>query len=147
MTIRPALPSEAALLSALAIRSKAGWGYPPALMETFRAELTLDPSDLADSFVSEEAGRPVGFYTLEPLSDAEVELGHLFIDPDAQRRGHGRALVAHARTTARARGFTRMIIQSDPHAAPFYESCGAQPLGTRPSSIPGRVLPLYALPL
>lgn len=47
VTVRPARAAEAASLSALAIRSKAHWGYTEAQMKVFRDELTLSSADLA----------------------------------------------------------------------------------------------------
>jgi hypothetical protein len=44
-------------------------------------------------------------------------------------------------------GFDRMVIRSDPNAAGFYESFGARLEGEIPSSIPGRSLPFFGLPL
>jgi hypothetical protein len=45
--IRRALPGEAASLSALALRSKALWGYDAAFIEACRASLTVDPEAIA----------------------------------------------------------------------------------------------------
>lgn len=148
--IRPARVDEAGALSALAIRSKAVWGYSDAFMAACRAELTLAPDDIAarPTFVAEHGGRVVGFYALGPLGDGRVELDMLFVEPDAIGAGHGRALIEHARRTARESGYATMVIQGDPHAARFYEAAGATRVGERPSrSIPGRALPLFELVL
>ena len=45
--LRRALPDEAANLSALALRSKALWGYDAAFMEACRSPLTVDPEAIA----------------------------------------------------------------------------------------------------
>ena len=47
MEIRPASAGEAAALSALALRSKAHWGYDAAFLDACRAELTLRDDELA----------------------------------------------------------------------------------------------------
>jgi len=148
--IRAALPEEAALLSDIAFRSKAHWGYPPDLMEAFRAELSILPSQIEQTpvFLLLRGGKPAGFYTLEPLSPTEVELGHLFVDPAEIGRGAGRELLSHACEQARQRGYRVLVIQGDPNAARFYEACGARRVGLKPSaSIPGRLLPLFELEL
>jgi len=49
--IRDAVPDEAVLLSDLAMRSKAYWGYSIEFMEACRQELTVLPSDI-------KSGRP-----------------------------------------------------------------------------------------
>ena len=45
-TIRRARPDEAALLSALALRSKAYWGYDTAFIEACVAALTIVPESV-----------------------------------------------------------------------------------------------------
>jgi len=75
-------------------------------------------------------------------------LGHLFVEPEEIGRGHGRALLSHARDEARRRGYRVLVIQGDPNAARFYEACGARRVGEKGSaSIPGRLLPLFELDL
>ena len=148
--IRPALPAEAELLSTLAFRSKAHWGYSAEFMEACRAELSITASFVAQhpTFVVVHDDRPVGFYTLEALTPTETELGHLFIEPAEHGKGLGRELVAHACEEACKRGFQVLVIQGDPNAAGFYEACGARRVGSRASaSIPGRVLPLFEFQL
>ncbi|NJN50791.1 MAG: GNAT family N-acetyltransferase, partial [Gammaproteobacteria bacterium] len=88
----------------------------------------------------------VGFCALEWLADGDAELDALFVEPRHIGAGHGLRLLAHAVATAQSRGVARIVIQADPNAAGFYESCGARRIGSRPSaSIAGRRLPLYVL--
>jgi GNAT superfamily N-acetyltransferase len=147
---RPARADECALLSDLAFRSKAIWGYPRDFMEQCRAELTISADTFDDNVleVMDLGGDVVGFYSLERVSDEVVELGHLFIDPGLVRRGHGRRLLERAARTAHGLGFRTLRIQGDPNAEPFYQSMGARKVGTQPSaSIPSRVLPVFELAL
>ncbi len=149
-TIRRAAPEEAARLSELAIRSKAVWGYEPEFMAACRDELTLslDYVETTPTFVAEADGAAVGFYSLERLGETEVELGFLFVEPEAIGRGHGRRLIEHAKAQARAAGYATMVIQGDPHAERFYRAAGGRLAGTRESlSIPGRFLPLFRVDL
>ncbi|XXX74451.1 GNAT family N-acetyltransferase [Sorangium sp. So ce134] len=148
--IRPARPGEAELLSALALRSKAHWGYTPEFLEACRAEISISPAYVAQhpTFVLVRGDEPLGFYTLEAVSSTEAELGHLFVEPAEIGRGLGRALLAHAREEAQGRGYRALVIQGDPNAARFYEACGARRVGERRSgSIPGRMLPLFEIDL
>ncbi|XYH99266.1 N-acetyltransferase family protein [Sorangium sp. So ce1128] len=148
--IRAARPEDAELLGALALRSKAHWGYSREFLEACRAELSISPAYIAQhpTFVFLRGDERLGFYTLEALSSTEVELGHLFVEPAEIGRGLGRALLAHAREEARSRGYRVLVIQSDPNAARFYETCGARHVGEKPSaSIPGRLLPVFELDL
>jgi GNAT superfamily N-acetyltransferase len=149
--IRPAVAGEATMLSELALRSKAHWGYSPAFMAACRAELTYSgariDSPSCTFAVAERSDEPVGFYALY-ASAAELELEALFVEPAHIGSGIGRALMRHAVAEAVRQGAARLVIQGDPHAAAFYEAAGCVQVGTRESaSIPGRMLPLYALAL
>lgn len=147
--IRPARPDEAAEISALAMRSKAHWGYTDEQMEIFRDELTLTPTEIEkdEAFVVESDGAVVGFYTSCDHGEGNVEVGHLFVDPSALRRGFGTALMDHLTAAARAAGAGRLVVMSDPNAEGFYRSRGGRLVMHMPTSIPGRTLPLLEIPL
>jgi ribosomal protein S18 acetylase RimI-like enzyme len=147
--IRRAQPTEAAGLSELALRSKAHWGYDDAFLEACRDVLTLSPADVEAGavFVAEFDGAPAGFYRLGG-GPPEAELEDLWVDPETMGRGVGSALLAHAAASARKRGCTSVLVESDPHAEGFYRSQGAQRVGERTSSVDeGRQLPLLRLEL
>ena len=142
--IREASPSEADQLTELALRSKGHWGYDPEFLQACRIDLTLTPEYIASCpvFVIEEQGNIAGFYSLSG-EGAEVELMHLFVEPAVIGRGLGRLLFRHAVETARAFGFERLLIGSDPFALEFYEAMGARRVGQVASIVqPGRMLPL-----
>jgi len=160
--IRPALSSEAAALSALALRSKAYWGYSHDFMDRCREELSYSGDQLLSdgySFQVLEASAEVrGFYAIEwqqavrhqsGVGEANAcELEALFVDPPYIGRGIGRALVEHAKSAARERGIRRIIIQGDPHATSFYCGVGGVRTGDRESgSIAGRILPVFEIAL
>jgi GNAT superfamily N-acetyltransferase len=160
--IRAARPEEAGELGALALRSKAHWGYDAAFMEASRDELMIPADQVVarrtyvavsrgpgpDPVVPGERRRRIlGFGTIEGEPPAG-ELGMLFVDPPAIGRGVGGALFSHLTAVAGALGFHRLTIASDPNAEPFYLAKGAVRIGGVPSgSIPGRTLPLLALAL
>lgn len=147
--LRPARREEAAALSDLALRSKGHWGYDAEFLAACRAELTLDPDELAThrTLVADVDGRPAGFGTLEG-APPYGELGMLFVDPDLLGRGIGRVLLAALLDRARQEGFTRLSVDADPHAEAFYLAHGAVRAGAVESaSIPGRVLPRLELTL
>lgn len=148
-TIRRAVPAEAPLLSDVAFRAKAAWGYDEAFMAACREDLTITPEEiLAEQVhVLEADERVLGFYRVRKRSDA-AELADLWIEPEVMRRGHGRRLFQHAATTAAHLGFTYMSIQSDPHAEGFYRAMGALRIGEAPSTVfPDRQLPLLIFSL
>ncbi|MFE5584251.1 GNAT family N-acetyltransferase [Kitasatospora sp. NPDC056531] len=151
MPIRPARPDEAELLTGIALRAKAYWGYDEAFMAACREELTVDAAviERASTFtvVAEDGGRVRGFAVLVAVPPSG-ELAMLFVEPDRIGRGIGRALFRHVRGVARALGLRRLTIDSDPHAEPFYLAMGATRIGSTPSlSIPGRELPLMEVEL
>ncbi|MDT0343523.1 GNAT family N-acetyltransferase [Streptomyces litchfieldiae] len=146
MRIRDARAGEAAELTALVLRSKRSWGYDDAFMAACRAELTIAPGEVAARriVVAEDtagARDVLGVASLEG-SAPEGRLGLLFVEPRANGRGVGSALYAHVLTTARGLGFTRLLIESDPHAVPFYRH-----LGARRCDGEGRALPLLGVSL
>lgn len=149
MRIRAGEAAEAAALTELALRSKGHWEYDAEFLAACREELTIRPADVAArrTAVAEEDGRILGFTTLdgEPPKGA---LGMMFVEPDTIGRGVGRRLFLHTRDEARRLGFTRLTIDADPNAEPFYRAMGAVRIGATPSgSIPGRELPLLEIAL
>ena len=148
--IRQALPSEVEQLSKLAFHSKAHWGYSDRFMQACLEELTIDEYYIESNptFVIEDARDIIGFYSLEHISDSEVELSLLFVDPTFIGKGYGRKLMMHAQEKARHLGYSKMIIQGDPNAERFYRSAGGTITGTRKSvSIPNRELPIFCINL
>ena len=150
--IRNALPSEAKILSALAVRSKAYWGYSDEFMQACVEELTVYETDIQNPgfycVLAERGDKIAGFYTLEDLTRDEVELGALFVEPAHIGTGIGRALIEAAKNHARNLGAQKLIVQGDPNACRFYEAAGGIPTGERESaSINGRFLPTYEIPL
>jgi GNAT superfamily N-acetyltransferase len=142
--IRRARPEEAATLSALALRSKAHWGYDAEFLAACRGDLTLSAEDVASStvYVCDGVDAPVGFYRLLLQDDGVAELDALFVEPAAMGQGVGWSLWQHAVATATKLGCSEMLWQSDPQAEGFYLAMGAQRAGELESTVmPGRMLP------
>ena len=130
-------------LGELCLRSKAVWGYDADFMTACRAELAFQPSDLSSSriAIAEQAGTILGVAQVR-MTGSDADLLKLFIEPSALRGGVGRMLFAWATDVARDMGATRLTIEADPDAAPFYRRLGARDAGLAPSgSIAGRMLP------
>jgi GNAT superfamily N-acetyltransferase len=118
-------------------------------MEACRAELSFEPRDLelTPIAIAEHDGKPIGVAQLRVV-DGEADLLKLFVEPGALRSGTGKALLAWAIDAAKKRGATRLTIEADPDAAPFYRRMGAYDVGQAPSgSLPGRMLPKLAMNL
>ena len=148
MVIRAAVPQEADLLTELALRSKAVWGYSESFMARCRPLLTLTPHyiETTPTFVAVDED-VCGFYSLKQRG-GDVELDLLFVEPVKIRRGVGAELLAHAREQARALGYARLIIESDPGAEGFYVRAGARRIGTVASTVEeNRLLPVLELAL
>lgn len=147
--VRRARPDEAIPLTELAYRSKAHWGYDREFMEACRATLRVSAELIsgADVYVADVEGRVVGFYSLAPWH-SDLELYHFFVDPPAMGNGVGRLLWDDAVRRASERGYSRLLIQSDPFAEGFYLKLGAERIGEVPSgAVPGRTLPLLVFAL
>jgi GNAT superfamily N-acetyltransferase len=144
-TIRHARPTEAGILSALALRSKAHWGYDADFLAACRDELTLTAEDITTSavYVCDGSSAPAGFYRLLLQDDGVAELDALFVEPAAMGQGVGKRLWRHAVATAAKMGCWEIVLQSDPQAEGFYLAMGAQRAGVSESTVmPGRLLPL-----
>jgi GNAT superfamily N-acetyltransferase len=152
VTIRPAAPSDAETLTALALAGKRHWGYPEEWLEAWRGPLTITPDYLAVNAVAcaeDATGRVVGFYALE-RDGGRCRLEHLWLAPPLIGGGLGRRLFEHAVRAARALGAAELLIEADPNAEGFYLHMGARRVGEAVSRLTGeeRVLPQlrYALP-
>ncbi|MFD7290165.1 GNAT family N-acetyltransferase [Streptomyces sp. NPDC059863] len=132
MRIREPRPDEARALSALVLRSKAHWGYDEAFLAACRDELTISAGRMTERRLvvaeDEMSGEALGVASLEGRAP-DGTLGLLFVEPRVIGLGIGRALFAHVLDTARALGFERLTIDSDPHAVDFYRALGARPVG------------------
>src|SRR4051812_9102725 len=103
VSIRSAQPDEAAMLSALALRSKGHWGYDAAFLEACRADLTLTSQQIAESasFVCESAAGVLGFSRVVLMDERTAELDALFVDPKAIGTGAGKLLWERSVAAAR----------------------------------------------
>ena len=147
--LREARIDELPRLSDLSLRSKAVWGYDAAFLAACRDELSITPEQLLRTHVrvAECAGETIGL--VQVAIDGQVaDLVKLFVEPGRLGQGCGRILLDWAVATARRASATRMTIDSDPGAVPFYTRMGARPAGLVPSgSIPGRFLPRLEIAL
>jgi GNAT superfamily N-acetyltransferase len=141
--IRPARATEAGILSDLALRSKAHWGYDAEFLDACKDELTVAAGEIVGrrATVADRDGHILGFTTLEG-EPPTGELGMMFVDSGAIGQGIGRLLFEHTLAAGGQLGFARLTIDADPNAEPFYRAMGAVRTGSVPSgSVAGRVLP------
>lgn len=146
-SVRAALPTEAETLTALAIRSKAHWGYDAEFMERAAPDLQVTPAVIeeAKAFVAESGKVIVGFYVLALVDDVPM-LRDLWVEPSAIGIGVGARLWAHMLGQARGLGYRAVRIHSEPNAEGFYLKMGARRIGSVESSVvQGRMLPLMEI--
>jgi GNAT superfamily N-acetyltransferase len=149
-SVRLAWPSEAPSISAVQRR---GWlGLPAPLAESLLAEVDepamvgaweqviARPADARQRVLVAvgENGRLVGFATTGPSDDPDAEAGadgevdQFWVDPPAQRRGHGSRLLNACADTLRADGFTHArwwVLTSDVVLRGFLIGAGWEPDG------------------
>ncbi|MEQ9570028.1 MAG: GNAT family N-acetyltransferase [Longimicrobiales bacterium] len=127
VVVRAGRLDEAARLDEIARTAKASWGYPPEWIERWADELRVDPRALAadEVFVAEVGGECVGWTSLATTA-LGPEIAHLWVAPDAQGRGVGRALLDAVLREAARRGWLALRVESDPHAVGFYEAMGGR---------------------
>ena len=106
------------------------------LPETFFAEerrlITEVYLPQSETWVAEMDGRLVGFMSL-----VGQELGGLFVDPDVQRRGIGRSLVAKAQE--QQSNLELGVFEENADARHFYARCGFVEVGTTVEEASGHV--------
>ncbi len=142
MIVRATL-EDAEVLTEIAVKSKAYWGYENDQVESWREDLTVTPkmfdeSNIYKYIVDNQIG---GFYILERANIRTSFLNFLFISPDYIKQGIGHQLLQHAIAYCKDGGSAILNVLSDPNAASFYAKYGFEVIAQRESSIPGRFLP------
>lgn len=94
--------------------------WAPAVPDPGRWALERMPGRL--TLAAEEHGQLLGFAELE----ASGHIDALFVHPDHQRRGVGRALLSQIEREARLRKLPRLYAEVSVTARPFFEAFGFQ---------------------
>jgi GNAT superfamily N-acetyltransferase len=146
VNITIAHPSEAYALTEIAFAAKRHWGYWERWIAHWCSLLTVTPHFVAThaTYAARDNQGILGFSALAQSADM-LWLEHLWVLPSASGRGVGRALFHRAQQRARDLGFATFEIESDPHAAGFYERMGAERVGTNTTLLDGqpRELPIF----
>ena len=155
--IRPAHISEASSLTAISFEAKRHWNYPEEYYEHWRDELTINEDYIRSNMVhvAVYGDLLIGFYAIvENPQDFWAGkvfvakgfwLEHIFIKPEFHKLGIGRQLIKHACIAAKDKGINKLMIFVDPFAKGFYDKVGARYVKDSPSSIDGRMIPIYEL--
>lgn len=145
-SIRSATEDEHEVLTALAHRPKARWGYPSKWMAQWKEQLTISAEYIAQHRVEvavNTAMQIIGMCSLEHHDD-HFRLEHVWIDPAAQGRGIGSILVTRALLAASKLSMPVHLV-ADQYAQSFYEGLGARVIGGEPAPMPGA--PERSLPI
>ncbi len=141
--------SDANILTEIAFKSKAFWGYAANDLESWKPDLTVSEKMIDELFVYQFLfdDTTVGFYMLNPPKEKAIELEMLFVLPDFIGKGIGKQLLVHAIQKAKKLKAKYITVVSDPNAAAFYQWQGFKIIDKKQSSIKGRFLPVMKLDL
>ena len=131
-------------LVALAVRSKAAWGYDAAFMAAFATSMKTTVATRPGRVVllAEDEEQVVGFAIVDDAGD-RAWLEDLWVEPGRFGQGVGRLLWAATVDAARSMSRQTLELEADPNAEGFYLRMGARTVGQRASTIrEGRLLPL-----
>lgn len=126
--VRPATPDDALAVLALhraAIRERGPAAYDDRAVAAWARRGDPDDYPIEDSdhafFVAERDGAVAGF---GDLALDEAEIVGVYVHPDHQRRGVGRALVERLESVARDRGHDALELVASLNAVGFYRGLG-----------------------
>ena len=134
---------DAKQLTAIALQSKAFWGYSNELIESWEEDLTVTPKMFEDWNIYKYAtdDEIVGFYILNRANIRTSFLEFLFVSPKFIGQGIGTQLLNHANNYCIKGGCAILNVLSDPNAKSFYAKHGFKVIAETESSIHGRFLP------
>jgi GNAT superfamily N-acetyltransferase len=143
-SLRPALQHEALALNEIAGRSKSYWPYDEEYLKLCRSVTHVTSEDIGRwPFIVATANEELLGFSAVCEIRGEKMLDHLWIDPPFISKGVGRALFLESVIRAKALGWSKFTIASDPYAEGFYEKMGAKRIGEREAKIKkGFYLPL-----
>jgi putative acetyltransferase len=142
---RAAGPDDYAVIAALFRAYAATLGFDLDFQD-FQEEVAALPGAYGEPggciLIAEIAGEPVGCIALRPLESPGVcEMKRLFVSPDRRGSGAGRLLAEAVVAEARARGYSRMRLDTVPSmgaAIALYERLGFRKIPPyRYNPIPG----------
>jgi len=146
INIRRAGVRDGELLSDIAYRSEAYWGYDLDFMEKFKVvyQITEDFLNRSETYIIEDNGNAVGFYSLL-VKDKVASLEYLYIDAQSIGKGYGKKLWNHlVNITCKNLEVKEFTFVANPGAKDFYLKLGAIYLGEAESKLKkGFMLPKF----
>jgi maltose O-acetyltransferase len=156
---REANTSDAKRLTAIAFAAKLYWNYPKEYYEIWHDEMTITEAYILNNqvYIAVCSDEILGFSSVVEVinpsyvNDVYIKKGfwldHLFIDPQYLNKGIGTKLIEYTQKYCREKGILELLIFSEPLARGFYEKNGAKFMYETLTSIQGRMLPVYCLPV
>lgn len=141
--IRRAEKYESQILTDIAIRSEAYWGYDASFMESFKSNYKVTEEFISEqpTFVLEELECVIGFYGLLCCED-EVSLEYLYVEPSFIGKGYGKLLWNHMVYICKSQCIKEVVFVTSPQAKDFYTKLGAVQTGEVESLVKkGRLVP------
>lgn len=138
--ILDATAADLPVLNAIAMASKAHWGYPDEWLELWRDDLTLSEKDLAqfDVYKLLHKAKLIGWCAIIDGEMYEVE--HLWLLPVWIGKGLGRVLLEAALQRSVLEN-KDIVLVADPNSQAFYEALGFEVIGQVKSQPGDRWLP------
>ena len=143
MVIETASIDDCEVLSGIAWRGKAYWGYASAQLASWREDLTITQDYVMQNDVCKlvDKGAVIGFFSLEVLDQETVKIGFLFLEPKFIGQEHGKMLMRKITDVCVHASVKRIMVDADPNAKGFYEHFGFVQYAQMASLIPNRFLP------
>jgi GNAT superfamily N-acetyltransferase len=143
VNIRNAKSDEHGILTDIAIKSEAYWGYDSDYMNKFKSiySVSVEFINSNPTVVIEEEEKIVGFYGIvNKISETSLE--YFFIEPKYIGKGYGKLLWNYLIRDCKNLGIKELSIITSPQAKEFYVKMGAIPCGEVESLLKkGRIIP------
>ncbi len=143
VNLRSARADEYDILTDIATKSEAYWGYDSDYMNKFRSIYNVSEEFINNNptIIIEKDDDIVGFYGV--INDSsEVSLEYFFIEPKYIGNGYGKLLWNYLIRDCKNIGIKEFSIITSPQAKEFYIKMGAIPCGEVESILKkGRIIP------
>lgn len=143
LNIRRAKVDEHEILTDIAIKSEAYWGYDSDYMDKFKSIYSVSEEFIKNNSTAliEEDNSIIGFYGLI-CKDNEASLEYFFIEPKYIGKGYGKLLWNYLVSDCKNLGIKDFDIVTSPQAKEFYVKMGAIPCREVESLLKkGRIIP------
>lgn len=143
LNIRNAKINESEILSKVAARSEAYWGYDSDYMDKFKLFYSVTEEFISKNptFVIEKDDNIVGFFGILAENDG-ASLEYFFIEPQYIGYGYGKLLWNYLINYCKIMGIKELVVITSPQAQEFYVKMGAVVCGEVESLLKkGHIIP------